>query len=168
MRAQLLCHILAYAEMLLAWQLPEKRAELLKMVEDDIQCLDPEPVIMNETLYAAPMGMYQSQHAVFDSATHVLAGLLQPCEYCGHLGDPCIPRCPECRNRRPARCAVCRLAIKGTCISSWATEYADLARCRTISRLCKMLTCFSHEVLESTRRPVLCERLRLHLCIACS
>lgn len=57
MRAQLLCHILAYAEMLLAWQLPEKRAELLKMVEDDLQSLDPEPVIVNETLYAAPMGM---------------------------------------------------------------------------------------------------------------
>ena len=30
---QLQCHVLAYAEMLLAWGLPEKRTELLKSVE---------------------------------------------------------------------------------------------------------------------------------------
>ncbi|RPD65181.1 hypothetical protein L226DRAFT_480270 [Lentinus tigrinus ALCF2SS1-7] len=95
MRAQLMCHILAYAEMLLAWHLPEKRGELLKMVEDDIQSLDPEPTIENETLYAAQIGV------------------LQPCGYCNHPGDPSISRCEECHNRRPVRCAVCRLTIKG-------------------------------------------------------
>ena len=64
MRAQLMCHILAYGEMLLAWQLPDKRAELLKMVEDDINSLEPEPVIEHETLYSAPMGMQPNLHCV--------------------------------------------------------------------------------------------------------
>ena len=36
MRGQLLSHVLAYGEMLFAWQLPDKRAELLKLAEDDI------------------------------------------------------------------------------------------------------------------------------------
>ncbi|KAI0718425.1 hypothetical protein C8T65DRAFT_570731 [Cerioporus squamosus] len=56
MRAQLMCHILAYAEMLLAWQLPHKRGELLKLIEDAVQSLIPEPVVEDETLYAAPIG----------------------------------------------------------------------------------------------------------------
>ncbi|RDX46433.1 hypothetical protein OH76DRAFT_1406950 [Lentinus brumalis] len=95
MRAQLMCHILAYAEMLLAWQLPEKRGELLKLVEDDVQGLIPEPVIEDETLYAAPIGY------------------LRPCVHCGQPGDPSITKCELCNNRRPARCTVCRLTIKG-------------------------------------------------------
>lgn len=56
MRSQLLCHILAYAEMLVAWQLPEKRAELLKLVEDEVQGLVPEDIVADETLYSAPIG----------------------------------------------------------------------------------------------------------------
>ncbi|TCD66873.1 hypothetical protein EIP91_000771 [Steccherinum ochraceum] len=35
LRAQLICHILAYAEMLSAWQLPQKRSELLKSIRED-------------------------------------------------------------------------------------------------------------------------------------
>ena len=56
MRGQLLCHVFAYAEMLLAWQLPEKRGELLKLVEDDIQKLSTDVVVSDETLYSAQMG----------------------------------------------------------------------------------------------------------------
>ena len=42
--------------MLLAWQLPEKRGELLKLVESDIQDLVPADIVANETLYSAPIG----------------------------------------------------------------------------------------------------------------
>ncbi|KAI0746476.1 hypothetical protein C8Q80DRAFT_1320359 [Daedaleopsis nitida] len=94
-RSQLICHILAYAEMLLAWQLPEKRGELLKLVEDDIQDIMPRDIIANETLYSAPIG-YE-----------------RPCDSCGHPGDPSLTVCLECGERLPTRCSVCRLTIKG-------------------------------------------------------
>ena len=56
MRGQLVCHILAYAEMLRAWQLPEKRSELLKLVEADVKHLDIEPVVADEVLYQVRTG----------------------------------------------------------------------------------------------------------------
>lgn len=59
MRSQLLCHILVYGEMLLAWQLPEKRGELLKLVEDDIQGLPLDNVVSDETLYSGQIGGLQ-------------------------------------------------------------------------------------------------------------
>ena len=48
--------MLAYGEMLLAWQLPEKRGELLKLVEDDIQGLVLDVVVSDETLYSGKIG----------------------------------------------------------------------------------------------------------------
>ncbi|KAI0353310.1 hypothetical protein OH77DRAFT_1497336 [Trametes cingulata] len=54
-RSQLLCHVLCYAEMLLAWQLPEKRSELLKLVESDIRALSVDTTIADETLYSSPI-----------------------------------------------------------------------------------------------------------------
>ena len=42
--------------MLLAWQLPEKRGELLKLVVDDIQGLEPDNVVFDETLYSGQIG----------------------------------------------------------------------------------------------------------------
>ncbi|EIW56116.1 uncharacterized protein TRAVEDRAFT_50605 [Trametes versicolor FP-101664 SS1] len=55
LRSQLVCHVLAYAEMLLAWQLPEKRGELLKLVESDIQGLSLDATVADETLYSSPV-----------------------------------------------------------------------------------------------------------------
>ncbi|CDO74222.1 hypothetical protein BN946_scf184721.g1 [Trametes cinnabarina] len=59
LRSQLLCHVLAYAEMLLAWELPDKRSELLKLVESDIQRLSLVSTVANETLYSSPLGVYR-------------------------------------------------------------------------------------------------------------
>ncbi|KAI9068878.1 hypothetical protein FKP32DRAFT_1587345 [Trametes sanguinea] len=95
LRSQLLCHILAYAEMLLAWELPEKRSELLKLVETDVQRLSLDSTVANETLYSSPLGY------------------LRPCEHCGHFSEPGLTSCTACGNRLPARCSICRLTIKG-------------------------------------------------------
>lgn len=56
LRSQLVCHVLAYAEILLAWNLPEKRGELLKLVESDIQGLSLDATVADETLYSSPVG----------------------------------------------------------------------------------------------------------------
>ena len=56
MRGQLLSHVLAYGEMLFAWQLPDKRAELLKLAEDDIGDLSLDIALAEATIYTAPIG----------------------------------------------------------------------------------------------------------------
>ena len=56
MRGQLVSHVLAYAEMLLAWQLLDKRAELLKLIEDDIRLLRLDTVVAEATLFTALVG----------------------------------------------------------------------------------------------------------------
>ncbi|KAI0763928.1 hypothetical protein BD413DRAFT_197550 [Trametes elegans] len=95
LRVQLMCHILSYAEMLLIWQLPEKRSELLKLVENDVQRLSLDKAVADETLYSASIDY------------------LRPCPACGHTGEPGITICTACGGRLPARCTICRLAIKG-------------------------------------------------------
>ena len=60
MRGQLLSHILAYAEMLLTWQLHDKRVELLKLVKDEIQDLSLDSRIADATLSVTPIGMLRS------------------------------------------------------------------------------------------------------------
>ncbi|KAM5543752.1 hypothetical protein V8D89_002369 [Ganoderma adspersum] len=95
LRSQLLCHILIYGEMLLAWQLPEKRGELLKLVEDDIRGLPLDNVVSDETLYSGQIGY------------------LRPCQSCGTPSEPGTMLCPHCFTRLAARCSICRLTIKG-------------------------------------------------------
>ncbi|KAI0368548.1 hypothetical protein BV20DRAFT_969152 [Pilatotrama ljubarskyi] len=95
LRSQLLCHVLSYAEMLLAWELPVKRSELMKLVESDIRALAGDTTIADETLYSSPVGY------------------LRPCEKCGHEGEAGVTICAPCGSRLPARCSICRLAIKG-------------------------------------------------------
>ena len=48
--------MLAYGEMLFAWQLPDKRAELLKLAEDDIGDLSLDIALTEATIYTAPIG----------------------------------------------------------------------------------------------------------------
>ncbi|KAI0764721.1 hypothetical protein C8Q74DRAFT_1283552 [Fomes fomentarius] len=109
MRSQLIFHVLAYAEMLVAWQLPEKRAELLKLVEDEVQGLVPEDIVADETLYSAPIGY------------------LRPCGYCAHPENPSMTVCLECGSRLPTCCSVCRLTIKGL--------YHVCSRCLHVSHM---------------------------------
>ncbi|KAI0635452.1 hypothetical protein C8Q77DRAFT_1217270 [Trametes polyzona] len=56
LRSRLICHVLAYAEMLLAWELPQKRSELLKLVEADVQGLSLDTTVADETLYSSRIG----------------------------------------------------------------------------------------------------------------
>ena len=51
----MVCHILAYAEMLFAWELPQKRSELLKSVEKEVHDSVPDS-IMSSVFDASPLG----------------------------------------------------------------------------------------------------------------
>ncbi|KAI0646043.1 hypothetical protein C8Q79DRAFT_1110779 [Trametes meyenii] len=95
LRGQLICHVLAYADILLAWELPEKRGELLKLVESDIRTLSLDAIVADQTLYSSPIGY------------------LRPCEDCGHLSEPGAALCVLCGHRVPTSCSICRLVIKG-------------------------------------------------------
>ncbi|KAI0674045.1 hypothetical protein C8Q78DRAFT_1143275 [Trametes maxima] len=95
LRIQLIGHVLAYAEMLLVWELPEKRSELLKLVASDIQTLSLDAVVADQTLYSSPIGY------------------VRPCEDCGHLSEPGGTMCTLCGHRMPTCCSICRLVIKG-------------------------------------------------------
>ncbi|KAI0827210.1 hypothetical protein BC628DRAFT_1371452 [Trametes gibbosa] len=54
-RSQLICHVLAYADMLLIWELLERRSELLKLVEADIQLLSFDTVVADTALYSSTL-----------------------------------------------------------------------------------------------------------------
>ncbi|KAH9947305.1 hypothetical protein B0H21DRAFT_739747 [Amylocystis lapponica] len=91
LRSQLLCHVLSYSEMLLAWQLPEQRSELLKIVEREFYRLPLDPSIIEHTLAPDRLGVVR---------------------VCGHLPFE-AETCPVCTSRSAARCSVCRLPVKG-------------------------------------------------------
>ncbi|KAH8096852.1 hypothetical protein BXZ70DRAFT_944805 [Cristinia sonorae] len=101
LRAQMICHILAYADMLSAWQLPQKRAELLKSVDKDAPSGIPPSIIS----------------AVFDSAP---LGVIRTCKRCGLNNQLGIDTCVSCGARLSGeRCTVCRLPVRGlarTCL----------------------------------------------------
>ncbi|CCM03390.1 uncharacterized protein FIBRA_05520 [Fibroporia radiculosa] len=56
MRGQLLCHVMFYAEVLLAWQLPAKRSELLKSVERELRSTPVDPVIIERSIGSDGLG----------------------------------------------------------------------------------------------------------------
>ena len=70
LRSQLLCHILAYAEMLLVWELPEKRSELLKLVESDVRRFALDTVELDETLYSPSLGRYLFERVLRRGINH--------------------------------------------------------------------------------------------------
>ncbi|PCH41343.1 hypothetical protein WOLCODRAFT_100364 [Wolfiporia cocos MD-104 SS10] len=101
-RIQLLCHILVYAELLLAWELPLKRAELLKAVEGEIHSTPMNSTIIESTLGADVIGCVPiCEHSTDDSMSST---------------SSCVP----CAGRMSvARCSVCRLPVRGlshTCV----------------------------------------------------
>lgn len=57
MRQQLHAHIWVYADMLLAWQLPQKRAELLKAASGEMFTNPILPAVL-DLLNSSPIGMY--------------------------------------------------------------------------------------------------------------
>ncbi|KAI8970648.1 hypothetical protein BD414DRAFT_502118 [Trametes punicea] len=109
LRSQLLCHLLVYAEMLLAWHLHGKRSELLKLVESDIQNFSLDATVADEALYSSRLGP------------------LRPCETCGNIGEPGSTTCAPCGSHLSLRCSICRLSIKGL--------YHVCSRCLHISHM---------------------------------
>lgn len=55
LRRQLEAHVWAYAEMLLAWELPHKRAELLECARSDLMMDPSHPALLN-MLDSSPLG----------------------------------------------------------------------------------------------------------------
>ncbi|OCH85322.1 hypothetical protein OBBRIDRAFT_828983 [Obba rivulosa] len=84
---QLVCHILAYAEMLLAWQLPQKRSELLKLVEEDIKAAGLNTVVVDNKLDPGRIG-------------------------CRQMPSSRTPS-PPGRGQKQTRCSICRLRVTG-------------------------------------------------------
>lgn len=56
LQGQLACHILTFAEMLSAWQIPNKRIELIKSVEEELRPRLAESLRV-AVLESAPLGM---------------------------------------------------------------------------------------------------------------
>ncbi|KZT12899.1 uncharacterized protein LAESUDRAFT_719207 [Laetiporus sulphureus 93-53] len=106
---QLLCHIFSYAQMLLAWNLPSKRTELLKAVENDIHSTAMDASIM-ESLVAPDC-----------------LGVVRICKH--GISDP-EQSCPGCGGRATAiRCSVCRLPVKGLSYSCLSCMHVSHVSC---------------------------------------
>ncbi|EMD32397.1 hypothetical protein CERSUDRAFT_126817 [Gelatoporia subvermispora B] len=85
--SQLVCHILAYAEMLLAWQLPHRRSELLKLVEEDLAAAGLTAVVLDSALDSGPIG-------------------------CRLVPSSRTPS-PPGKSQTQTRCSICRLRVTG-------------------------------------------------------
>ncbi|KAG7093686.1 hypothetical protein E1B28_007344 [Marasmius oreades] len=86
----LLRHVEVYADVLLRWQLPHKRLELLKAVSDS---------------------------ALRDSSEHSI-GLDRTCPVCATHSVPKATLCPFCGNSFGVSvCSICRLSVKGLSIN---------------------------------------------------
>ncbi|KAI0952525.1 hypothetical protein AcV7_008300 [Taiwanofungus camphoratus] len=94
---QLLCHIVVYADILLAWQLPEKRAELLKSIESQIRSNAIHPLIVDNTVVPdGPRFARICEHS------------LPPQNYSD------VEKYPLCALRaNSTQCSICRLPVKG-------------------------------------------------------
>ncbi|KAI0345160.1 hypothetical protein BDW22DRAFT_1354052 [Trametopsis cervina] len=102
MRQQLHAHIWVYAEMLTAWQLPQKRAELLKATSGDV-FMNPILPALLDVLGSSPLGVART------------------CAVCSQVNEPSAESCAACGGKFIREgCSVCRLPIKGlshTCLN---------------------------------------------------
>ena len=75
--AQLQCHVLAYAEMLLAWGLPEKRTELLKSVEKAFLSTVMDSTVFDNAIAGDRLGTRALMRGPMTPADSLLARLRQ-------------------------------------------------------------------------------------------
>ena len=109
----MVCHVLAYAEILFAWQLPQKRSELLKSVEKDLRSGVPETVVTS-LLESSPIGL-STLLVARASGNSLTLGVIRVCKVCGHNNQLGMDNCVSCAARLEVeRCTVCRLPIRGT------------------------------------------------------
>lgn len=110
---QLLCHILAYTDVLLSWKLPEKRADLLKSVEATIHSASFDATIINSKLYRDRLGyVHVCPHGTAQASSEI--------------GD-----CPKCIGRMNSpQCSVCRLPVNGLSYACLACMHSAHVACR--------------------------------------
>ncbi|KAH9938498.1 uncharacterized protein B0H18DRAFT_1081137 [Fomitopsis serialis] len=120
LRTQLQCHVLAYAEMLLVWGLPEKRTELLKSVERELLSTVFDSAVAADCLGCVRICGHGVQQSDNDASTE--------CVTCG--GKTYFPRCSVCR--LPAKglshnCLLCGHVTHITCLRTRAKHEAACA-----------------------------------------
>lgn len=106
--SQLVCHILAYADMLFGWQLLNKRLELLNTVKTS-SLIKTLPRILDmrfgacHTLLVVPL-----------ASTNTCTDIQPACGQCGQGQSSDDVACSMCGSHQTnPRCSVCRLPVKG-------------------------------------------------------
>jgi len=116
LRQQLACHIAAYSEMLANWGYAQKRAELLKSTEKELQSIFSESIMVNK-LQSSPLGV------------------VPVCANCGAENILRRDNCPHCNVHSPStRCSVCRLPIKGLSYTCLSCLHDSHLRCWTMRK----------------------------------
>ncbi|GJE87139.1 hypothetical protein PsYK624_032220 [Phanerochaete sordida] len=113
LRRQLEVHIWAYAEMLLAWELPQKRAELLESARLELMsALDASHPSMANMLNSSPLGIART------------------CAICSQINEPSVEYCSSCGGRlKIESCSICRLPVRGLSHTCLVCLHASHVRC---------------------------------------
>lgn len=155
LRRQLEAHVLVYAEMLMTWELPQKRAELLESARAEMMWT-PEttslPLWVN-MLNSSPLGASPIRGLTCRDIDRNLAGIARMCTNCSQPNEPMADCCVACGGRlQVERCSICRLPARGTVSCCHYDHGYVLTRSIGLSHTC--LVC-----LHSTH--VRCWKLRM-------
>lgn len=113
LRLQLEAHVWAYADMLLAWGLSQKRAELLDATRAD--------------LIAAPDLTHSAMANMFNSSP---LGIARTCVSCSQINEPKAEACISCSGRLAVEaCSICRLPVRGLSHTCLVCLHASHVRC---------------------------------------
>ena len=97
MRQQLHAHIWVYADMLLAWELPQKRAELLESTSGEIFS-NPTLPAMLDLLASSPIGVFWVS-CVTHTADRRPIGVARTCAICSEVSESAADFCVSCSGR---------------------------------------------------------------------
>lgn len=113
LRRQLEAHIWAYAEMLLAWELPQKRAELLESARVELMSApDLSHPAMANMLTSSPLGA--PLFSCSCSISNFCPGIARTCAICSQINEPKVEFCTSCGGRlKVETCSICRLPVRG-------------------------------------------------------
>ncbi|EKM55335.1 uncharacterized protein PHACADRAFT_255888 [Phanerochaete carnosa HHB-10118-sp] len=113
LRRQLEAHVWAYAEMLLAWDLAQKRAELLETARVELMTAPDlsHPAMVN-MLHSSPLG------------------IARICAICAQINEPDVEFCASCGGRlKVESCSICRLPVRGLSHTCLVCLHASHVRC---------------------------------------
>lgn len=147
---QLVAHVHVYAELLLRWQMYEKRIHLLKAVNKRNH--------VREENKGAHHQIGGSSHLLlcFIALTYQFLGIVQTCTHCGQpLRDKSL-ECHACHvPRTMSLCSICRLPVKGSSIPPSDHTYSSFIH-RSVKKLSTLQPRLAHLLLEhsgSTNMP---------------